>query len=167
MSNHEIDFAELSAALEAASQEAYSRYECVLREMCEKRGMTLVETDQVLATGKLSINDVEVRLVVGSLANPWTLQVLIDMGSAREGDSREAFYQSLLLANAMLVGSGGVFGIDAESGRAMMFGYLSMCEARFDADDLADYLHQITLCVTAYQADTLFKTGVQSSAIFV
>lgn len=167
MSDHEIDFAELSAALEKVSEEACSRYECVLREMCEKRGMTLVETDQVVATGKLSINDVEVSLVVGSLANPWTLQVLIDMDSARDGDNREAFYQSLLLANSMLVGSGGVFGIDAESGRAMMFGYLSMCEARFDADDLADYLNQITLCVTAYQAETLSKTSLQSSAIFV
>lgn len=144
MTDGAIDMASIEAELEQAFKESHRRYEETMREVCLRFGITGGNADHVLETGALVVNGISLTLVAGSLADPWTLQIITSVEQPVEVATMEEFYKGLLLANTMMAGSGSVFGLNPDTGEGMAIAHLSMREAHFNADYLTNYLHQMT-----------------------
>jgi hypothetical protein len=167
MSHAEIDFAALAAEQQQAAEAAQVCYEKTIREACLRLGVTGGNVDDVLKTGVLTLNGVELILISGSIADPWFLQIITDVGEPPEGLSAEAFYKGLLLANLTMVGGHGVFSLSPANGRGILLRCLSMRDESFTAEFLADYLQQITLLDNKNQGNSLASGQAQAGAIFV
>ncbi len=167
MTNPEIDFAALAAEQQQATEAAQACYEKTIREACLRFGVIGGNVDEVLKTGVLTLNGIEVILISGSITDPWLLQIITDVGDPPDGVSLEAFYKGLLLANLTLVGGHGVFSLSPANGRGILLRCLSMRDENFTAEFLADYLQQMTLLDKENQGNPLASAQAQAGAIFV
>lgn len=167
MTDAEIDLAALQAEQQKATEEAQARFEKTLREACLQLNITGGNVDEILQTGVLTLNGVEVILIAGTIADPWMLQIITDVGDVPEGVSSEDFHKGLLLANLMMVGSHSLFSLSPASGRGIMLRYLPMYGEDFNADTLAGYLKQLTQFHVENQGKSPMDPQFQAGALFV
>ncbi|MES2770652.1 MAG: hypothetical protein V4623_01515 [Pseudomonadota bacterium] len=142
MDADEAEWAQLEPELDRALALAGARYDEVLSEFCNE--FAIADVDAVLDTGVMLVNNVELTLVPGALADPWMLQIIIDLGEP-EGDDLGAYYRALLSTNMAMVGTHSFFAVNPDNGHGLLIGQMSMHDASFNAAALADYLHLLTV----------------------
>ncbi len=165
MIEEEVDWDALASNLEDSILAANERYEQVVREFCLLVGITGGNADAVLDTGVVALNNIAVTMTPGTLSDPWTMQMILDLGPPEGGDL-QAYYKSLLTMNKVMVGAGGLFAVDDDSGHGLLIAHMSMKDERFNAPELADYLAQLTSYYAENQSKTLSQAQFETGAIF-
>lgn len=130
---------ELAIRYEEEMKNAAGRYIGLLQDFCEEAGLSEDATEQIVDSGMVEVNGVDVLLVSGSAADPWLLQVVLDLGLVDDANA-ESTYKGLLTCNLLTVSSGCVFAIEPTTGHSLLVGHFSMRNEQVSGRYLMLYL---------------------------